>query len=174
MGRLKKKEFYAKVHEIELLVLDVDGVLTDGKITYNEDGVEFKSFDVKDGHGIVLAREAGLKLALISGRTSKVTQIRADNLKIKTVLQGIREKDTALRQLASKLEVNLSKTAFMGDDTIDIPAMKTAGLAIAVADAHEKTIQAADWVTTRCGGGGAVREVLDLWLAVDRNKIAQL
>ncbi len=164
MSRLEKKDFCEKIRDIELLVLDVDGVLTDGKITYNEEGVEFKSFDVKDGHGIVLAREAGLRLAFISGRVSKVTQIRANNLKIKTVRQGIRKKDAALRKLADELGVDLSKIAFMGDDVIDIPAMEISKLSIAVADAHEKVIQAANWVTTRCGGNGAVREVLDFWL----------
>jgi len=164
VGRLEKKEFCEKAREVEFLVLDVDGVLTDGKITYNEDGVELKSFDVKDGHGLVLAREAGLKLAFMSGRVSKVTQVRANNLKIKTVRQGIRSKGDALCELAKEFDVDMSKIAFMGDDTIDIPAMEIAGLSIAVADAHEKTIEAADWVTIRCGGNGAVREVLDIWL----------
>lgn len=164
MPPLDEHEVTKKAGMIRLVVLDVDGVLTDGKIIFTEDGKELKKFDVKDGHGIVMAREAGMQFAFMSGRTSAVTARRAENLGVKYVLQGARDKEKALRDLANTAGFELSAAAFMGDDVIDIPAMRIAGLAAAPADAHPETLGAADWVSSKYGGNGAAREFIDLLL----------
>lgn len=164
MAKLTEKEVRERAKNIKLLVLDVDGVLTDGRIIYTSDGKELKNFDVKDGHGIVLARKAGIGFAFISGRNSDVTKIRAADLGVENVFQGIKDKEMVLRELSQRLGVELDSIAYMGDDVIDIPAMRIVGLSVAVADAHQKALEACDWVTTRNGGKGAVREFIDLVL----------
>jgi 3-deoxy-D-manno-octulosonate 8-phosphate phosphatase (KDO 8-P phosphatase) len=143
------------------IALDVDGTLTDGRITYTADGIEIKQFDVKDGLGIARARMKGIRFAFISGRPSPVTLRRAEELGIDKVAMGAENKDAVLARLAGELGVELSRTLFVGDDIVDLPAMEAAGLGVAVADAHDTVIAAADWVTSRPGGFGAVREVID-------------
>ncbi len=160
--KLTKEDLRKRARNISLLILDVDGVLTDGRITYTSDGKEIKSFDAKDGHGIVLARDSKFKIALISGRNSPVTEIRANELKIDLVFQGIRDKKKALRQIMEDMNIGLEQVAYVGDDVIDIPVMEIVGLSVAVADAHPKVLQIANWVTERRGGRGAVREFVDL------------
>ncbi len=160
--KLTEEDFRKRARNISLLILDVDGVLTDGRITYTSDGKEIKSFDAKDGHGIVLARDSKFKIALISGRNSPVTEIRANELKIDLVFQGIRDKKKALRQIMEDMNIGLEQVAYVGDDVIDIPVMEIVGLSVAVADAHPKVLQIANWVTERRGGRGAVREFVDL------------
>ena len=162
MALLSMKEIKERAQKVELIVLDVDGVLTDGKVTFSSSGDEMVSFDVKDGHGIVMAIFSGLKIALISGRSSKVTRARAKDLKIEFVYQNVKEKLPKLKELLEKLNLTLDTVAFVGDDTLDIPPMRAAGLGVAVANAHHAALAAADWVTSADGGKGAVREMLDL------------
>lgn len=168
MKKLSGRIFRKKAARIQLLVLDVDGVLTDGKITFSDDGHETKSFDVRDGYGIVQAREAGIKIAIVSGRYSKVTGIRAKELKIHVTLQRVKNKLGAVESIASDFNIPPDKTIFIGDDVIDIPAMKKVGIGVAVADSHPDVIKAADWVTSKAGGAGAVREIIDILLRTKR------
>ncbi|MGK7345803.1 MAG: KdsC family phosphatase [Candidatus Nitrospinota bacterium M3_3B_026] len=170
MPPIEENEIMKRAGMIRLVVLDVDGVLTDGKIIFTEDGKELKNFDVKDGHGIVMARDAGIQFAFISGRTSAVTAKRAENLGVKYVLQGAKDKEKAMRDLADTAGFELSAAAFMGDDVIDIPAMRIAGLAAAPADAHPAALDAADWVSSKDGGNGAAREFIDLMLKSRRSQ----
>jgi len=154
---------------IQLLVLDVDGVLTPGQILYTDSGVETKAFDVKDGLGIRVASEAGLTVVLMTGRASAVIQRRARDLRISDVIQRVADKAAALRKLAAEKKVPLSRVAFMGDDLNDREAMKLAGAAIAPADAVEEIRALAGLVTDLPGGRGAAREAVEAILrAQDR------
>lgn len=162
-----------KARGIRLLALDVDGVLTDGRLYFAEDGQEFKTFDTQDGHGIKLLQQAGIVCAIITGRTTKLVERRAKNLGIAHLLQGREDKLVALRELIAQLGMALHEVAYVGDDWPDIPAIKASGLGIAVANAHEAVRQQADHVTSLTGGRGAVREVCDLILrAQDRYEAA--
>jgi len=149
---------------VKLIVMDVDGVLTDGKIILSADGSETKNFDVKDGYGMAMAMYRGIKIAWISGRYSRVTDLRATELGIDHVIQNCRDKHKALTGLCGEMNINPENVMFIGDDTIDLPAMKLATISIAVADAHPAVINTADWVTANKGGNGAVREAIDLVL----------
>ncbi len=162
MPKLSTKKLREKAKNIELIVMDVDGVLTDGRITIFSDGGESKNFNVRDGHALAVARFKGYKLAWISGRVSEATTLRAGELGIEHVFQGQRKKEEILKELAAQLGIALQKVLFIGDDVVDIPAMEAAGVGVAVADAHPETLAAADWITTCKGGQGAVREVIDL------------
>jgi 3-deoxy-D-manno-octulosonate 8-phosphate phosphatase (KDO 8-P phosphatase) len=161
-------EVSAKARRIRLLVLDVDGVLTDGRIYLTERGEELKVFDVRDGSGIVAIREAGIRVAIISGRSSAAVDRRARELGIEHVAQGVRGKGPELDALLARLAVSRAEIACVGDDTGDLPIFERSGLGVAVADAHADVIARADWVTTRPGGRGAVREVCDLLLNARR------
>lgn len=147
--------------EIKLLALDVDGVLTDGTLIINADGSESKFFNSLDGHGIRMWQRAGLKVALISGRTSIPTERRAEQLKIEFVLQECHYKLPAVEKLAGQLALSPRNIAYVGDDLTDMPVMRYAGFAVAVANAVDEVKQCADYVTTRPGGSGAVREVIE-------------
>ena len=164
MEKLSNKDLVEKAGKVMLVIFDVDGVLTDGKITYTSQGEEIKSFNVRDGYGIARARDAGLKLAIVSGRYSKVTEVRAKELKIDIIMQPVKDKGEAVSQITENLNIPLNLTVFIGDDVIDIPAMERVGLAVAVADAHPEALEAANWVTSASGGNGAVRELLDVIL----------
>ena len=146
---------------IQLVVFDVDGVLTEGQIIYTDQGAEAKAFDVKDGLGIRVASEAGLGVALMTGRTSQVIQRRGRDLRITDVLQRVGDKGAALRQLAAGKEIALERVAFMGDDLNDREAMRAAGVAIAPADAVLEIRKEADLVTEAEGGRGAAREAVE-------------
>ena len=146
---------------IALAVFDVDGVLTDGGLVLGEDGAEFKIFHVRDGQGLVMLRDSGCRVAVITARNSKVVAERMHSLGIEHVYQGQNHKGRALDELMQKLELKTQQTAYVGDDLLDLPAMKRAGLAIAVADAHPAVKAQAHWVTTARGGHGAVREVCE-------------
>jgi 3-deoxy-D-manno-octulosonate 8-phosphate phosphatase (KDO 8-P phosphatase) len=147
--------------EIELLALDVDGVLTDGTLIINADGSESKLFNSLDGHGIRMWQRAGLKVALISGRTSAPTERRAEQLQIEYVFQECHYKLPVVEKLAGQLNLSPANIAFVGDDLTDMPVMRYAGFAVAVANAVDEVKQCADYVTTRPGGSGAVREVIE-------------
>lgn len=155
-------EFAERCRKVKLLVLDCDGVLTDGRLYFTERGEEMKVFDVRDGYGLVQWHRAGFRSAIISGRSSKVVEARAKDLGIEFVIQGREDKLTAFDELLATTGVRADETIYMGDDTLDIPAFKRAGIGIAVSDAHEVCREAADFVTEKRGGRGAVREVVDL------------
>ena len=159
---LTQEELLAKARRIKLIIMDVDGVLTDGRIIYTSGGEELKCFDVRDGYGIAVAIRQGFIIAWISGRASEVTSLRARELGIEKVYQGIHDKVQALDQLVEELGVVMEEVMYIGDDVIDNAVMKTVGIGVAVADAHPDTISVADWVTACRGGHGAVREAIDL------------
>jgi 3-deoxy-D-manno-octulosonate 8-phosphate phosphatase (KDO 8-P phosphatase) len=146
---------------IELLVLDVDGVLTDGRVFIHSDGGESKGFSILDGHGIRMWQRAGLKVALLSGRASPATTRRAQELEIQYVLQDAKFKLPALTQLLAELGLTPGQTAYVGDDLMDLPIVRHVGFGVAVANAVDELKEHADYVTTRRGGEGAVREVIE-------------
>lgn len=153
-----------RAEKIRLLALDVDGVLTDGRLYFAEDGQEFKTFDTQDGHGIKMLQQAGVTVAIITGRTTKLVERRARNLGITHLMQGREDKLVALRELAAETGVALGHVAYVGDDWPDLPAIRAVGLGIAVANAHAELRNHAAWTTRLEGGRGAVREVCDLIL----------
>jgi 3-deoxy-D-manno-octulosonate 8-phosphate phosphatase (KDO 8-P phosphatase) len=150
--------------KVRLFAMDVDGILTDGTVTIASDGTESKRFCITDGLGLILIRESGLETAWISGRQSKATTLRADELRIPHVIQGRHDKLAALTGLAAELGIPLGACAYMGDDFIDAPAITAAGIGITVPTALPAALAAADYVTRRAAGYGAVREVCDLLL----------
>lgn len=143
-----------------MIVFDVDGVLTNGEIVLGPEG-EWKIFNVLDGHGFALARTWGLKTALLTARSSAAVRRRAQELKVHAVGEGVADKAAGLREIAEKLKVPLSRVCYVGDDLVDLPPMALAGLAVAVRNAIPEVRAAADWVTTREGGKGAAREVVE-------------
>jgi 3-deoxy-D-manno-octulosonate 8-phosphate phosphatase (KDO 8-P phosphatase) len=153
---------------LALLVLDVDGVLTDGGLWFGSRGEILKRFHVRDGHGIKLVQAAGVQVALISGRRSQAVSARARELGIRHVYQGVADKNQMLERLLRKLGITDTQVACMGDDTPDIPLFVRAGFAVAVRDAHPLALAAAHCATTLGGGQGAVREVCDWLLAARR------
>ncbi len=150
---------------LRLLVLDVDGVLTDGRIVYGNDGEELKAFSIKDGLGIKLAQRAGLQVAIITGRNSQIVARRAAELGITLVVQGREDKLVALRELCDSLGITITECAYMGDDLPDLAAIRAAGLGLTVSDAVAAVLDAADWVSALPGGTGAVREACEMILA---------
>lgn len=154
---------------VRLLALDVDGVLTDGRLHFDADGRESKVFHVRDGHGIKEVLRAGIAVAVISGRRSHAVETRMDELGVHYVRQGVNDKLGALHDIANELQIPLAAVACVGDDTLDLPIMAAVGLAIAVADAHPAVCTAAGWCTELPGGRGAVREVCDLLLAAQQS-----
>ena len=153
-----------RIQKIALLALDVDGVLTDGKIIYDSAGREIKQFDVHDGYGIVFFQRAGFKTAIITARDSKVVTIRAKDLKINKLYQNAFPKIHAYKQLLQNFKLKDEQVCFIGDDLLDIPILKRVGFAVAVPNAVEEVKKIAHYVTKKNGGSGAVREVIDLIL----------
>lgn len=158
------REIERRAARIRLLLMDCDGVLTDGRITLVGDGDEEKSFHTRDGHGIVLLHRAGLRSGIISGRTSTLVERRARELGMHYVKQGTWDKIKEFEEVLSEAGVEESEVAFIGDDVTDIPLMQRSELAVAVADAVEETRRASHYVTELPGGFGAVREVCELIL----------
>ena len=152
------------LQKIKLLLLDVDGVMTDGAFYIHSDGTESKRFCVFDGHRIKMWLRAGLQCAIISGRESKATTIRAEQLGIQHVLQGCREKVTAFEQTLEKLNLTPDEVVFVGDDLLDLPLLRRVGFAVAVANAATEVKTLADYITTNTGGNGAVGEVIEYLL----------
>ena len=151
-----------RCRKITLLLLDVDGVLTDGRLYFGPSGEAMKAFYVRDGYGIKLWHEAGFRSGIISGRDSDIVSVRAADLNMSFVYQGNDDKLAALDELMGEAEVDPSEIAYVGDDTLDIPVFEKVGLAVAVADAHESVRWAAHYITKAAGGRGAVREIVDL------------
>ncbi|MBD5778015.1 HAD hydrolase family protein [Pelagicoccus sp. NFK12] len=147
---------------IKVFAMDVDGILTDGTIYTHSDGTEAKRFSIIDGLGLARLREAGIALAWISGRHSDSTTVRAKELKIPHLVQGKLDKISGLRDLLAELELEPHQAVYMGDDIIDVDAIKHAGIGVTVPEAQEEALAAADYVTSKSGGNGAVREVCNL------------
>ncbi|RLA34740.1 MAG: phenylphosphate carboxylase subunit delta [Gammaproteobacteria bacterium] len=150
---------------VRLLLLDVDGVLTDGGLRYDDGGGEAKTFHVHDGHGLKMLQGQGLPVGIITSRESPLVARRAAELGIKHLHQGCGDKRVTFSTLLQEMGLDASAVAYVGDDVIDLPVMTGVGLAIAVADAHPEVLARAHWVTTANGGRGAVREACDLLLA---------
>lgn len=153
---------------IALLVLDVDGVLTDGRLYFGARGEALKVFDVRDGYGLVALQRAGVTVAVISGRRSGAVRARCRELGVRHVYQGVADKLAVFERLRTRLKLARGACACVGDDLPDVPLMRAVGLACAVADAHAGARRAAHLVTRHGGGRGAVREVCDLLLSARR------
>lgn len=154
----------ARAQAIELVIFDVDGVLTDGSLFLGDDGQEYKAFHSRDGHGMAMLRAAGIAMAVISGRSSEVVRLRMEGLGIEHVYQGRRDKLPAYEALRRSLALAHAQVAYVGDDVVDLPVMGQVGLAVAVADAHPLVRERAHWCTRLGGGRGAAREVCELLL----------
>ena len=156
------QDIQAKAADIRLVIFDVDGVLTDGSLFLGDDGQEYKAFHSKDGHGMKMLQRAGVKIAIITGRTSEVVRIRMQSLGIQHVFQGIEDKRSAYAELKRLVGLEDRQIAYVGDDVVDLPVMTQVGLAITVADGHALVKQHAHWVTASGGGRGAAREVCEM------------
>lgn len=171
----KLKEIFKK---IRLLILDVDGVLTDGRIILDNEGNEFKAFNVRDGHGIKMLQKAGIQVAIITGRYSKVVERRAGELGINHVYQRCHNKLVAYNDLLEKLGIDDTEVAYIGDDVVDIPILKRVGLPVAVKDAHEGAKSYSLYITEKEAGKGAVRELCDLIIMAkfgdDSNRLMEI
>jgi len=150
--------------KVKLLLFDVDGVLTDGRLVIGDDGQEYKAFNSLDGHGIKMLQRNGVAAGIITGRTSEVVKHRVKDLDIKYVHQGCKEKLPIYRQLIAELKLTPEQTAYVGDDVVDLPIMLQVGLAIAVHSAHPLAKKYAHWVTPSNGGYGAAREACEMIL----------
>jgi len=152
---------FQQASQVKLLILDVDGVLTAGDIFLNDQGEQLKAFHVRDGHGIKLLQRCGVDVAILTGRTSEVVMFRAKELGIRWVIQGSLNKSVGLDQLLERTGMNAKQCAYMGDDVIDLPAMRRCGFSTAPKDAHLSVKYQADWVSDYSGGQGAVRELAE-------------
>jgi 3-deoxy-D-manno-octulosonate 8-phosphate phosphatase (KDO 8-P phosphatase) len=149
---------------IKLLLLDVDGVLTDGRIIYDNQGNELKAFDVKDGHGLKMLQRAGIKIGIITGRSSMVVERRAKELGIDILYQGALRKLEPYLDILAEQRLTDDQVAYIGDDVVDLPILRRVGFSATVADAIPQVFPLVDFVTERPGGRGAVREICDLLL----------
>lgn len=160
------RELADKIMAVKLVVFDVDGVLTDGRIIFSNSGEETKLFDVKDGHGIKILMRMGIDVAIITARESEVVRRRARDLGINHVFQGMKDKKMALEELVKASGVTPGEMAYMGDDIIDLPVLKRVAFSAAVADAVAEVRERVDYVAQRPGGRGAARELAELILKV--------
>lgn len=167
------KDILEKAAKIKLLVFDVDGVLTDGSLIVGDDGQEYKAFFSKDGLGMKMLQQTGVNIAVITARTSDVVIHRMQSLGIKHIYQGQLEKLPAFEKILTKLALSPEQAAYVGDDVIDLPVLRHAGLAIAVADAHPLVKQHVHWQTPQCGGQGAARDVCELIMQAQGSLEAQ-
>lgn len=159
------KKIFGKLKKVKMLLLDVDGVMTDGRIIMDSDGRELKNFNVRDGHGLVMIQRHGIAVGILTGRTSAVVDHRARDLKITEVYQGALNKKEVFAQILQKNRLTPDQIAYMGDDIVDIPVLKMVGFSAAVADALEIVKKTVDYVSSCRGGEGAVREVCEMLLA---------
>ena len=156
------KDILARAAQIKLLIFDVDGVLTDGRLIFGDDGQEYKAFHSRDGHGMKMLQNSGVAVGIITGRTSKVVEHRMTNLGIEHVYQGKLEKLPAFEELVAKLGLKAEQVAYMGDDVVDLPIMLRVGLAVATKDAHTLVGRHAHWQAPHNGGQGAARDLCEL------------
>ncbi len=164
MAIANNAELSRRCEAIELLVLDVDGVLTDGRIIVDDRGVESKHFHVRDGGGIALWRRTGRRVAIISGRSARCVDVRAGELGIAPVLQGVADKRAAILNLLKNLDLEPGQACAMGDDLADLPMLASCGLAACPSDASPEVVASAHYVSRSPGGRGAVREVVEMIL----------
>jgi 3-deoxy-D-manno-octulosonate 8-phosphate phosphatase (KDO 8-P phosphatase) len=153
-----------KLKKIKMLLLDVDGVLTDGGIILGSNGQELKVFDVQDGLGITLARSGGMKIGMITGRRSEVVALRAQELHVDALYQGVGDKLDTYTEILDSYGLQDGEVCYVGDDLSDVPVMRRVGVAVAVANAREEVKKVANYITNNNGGRGAVREVVELLL----------
>jgi len=153
-----------KLSKIKLILFDVDGVLCNGDISYTDSGLEIKTFDVQDGMGVTLARMAGLKTGIITGRKSKMVERRAKELKIDYLSQGSFNKLPAYKEIVSESGLDETEICYVGDDVLDLAILNRVGLSVAVANAREEVKADCDYITVARGGRGAVREIIDMIL----------
>jgi 3-deoxy-D-manno-octulosonate 8-phosphate phosphatase (KDO 8-P phosphatase) len=159
---LEAPELLERTKQIKMLLLDVDGVLTDGRLYFSNQGDEFKTFNTLDGHGIKLLQKSGVKVGIITGRSSNLVAKRAADLGIKILIQGREDKWDSLQEILREYPVNLHEIAFMGDDWPDLTVMCRIGLALSPANAHSSVAERSHWQSQARGGEGAVREACDL------------
>lgn len=163
-----------RILPIRLIAFDVDGILTDGGLYLSDSGEEFKRFNSQDGHGLKMLKASGIELAIITGRTSRCVEMRAKNLGIVHVYQGVEKKWEAMQDLLGKLELTPAAAAFMGDDVVDLPVMSRVGLALTVPKAPDVVHDRAHYITKREAGHGAVREACELIMSAQGTLSAQL
>jgi len=168
------KDILEKAAQIRLVVFDVDGVLTDGSLFIGDDGQEYKAFHSRDGLGMKMLHRSGVEIGIITARSSEVVRHRMASLDIEHVYQGRLEKRPAFEELVAKLDLTPEQTAYVGDDVVDLPVLRRAGLAIAVADAHPLVKQHAHWQTPHPGGRGAARDVCELIMEAQGTLESQL
>jgi 3-deoxy-D-manno-octulosonate 8-phosphate phosphatase (KDO 8-P phosphatase) len=156
------QDILERAARVRLVIFDVDGVLTDGRLYLGDHGQEFKAFNARDGHGMVMIQETGVSLAVISGRQSEVVRARMQDLGVAHIYQGQRDKLPAYEELKRTLGLTDAVIAYLGDDVVDLPVMRRVGLAIAVADAHPVVRRHAHWCSAAPGGRGAARELCEL------------
>ena len=154
----------AKATRLVLMGFDVDGVLTDGMLYFGTQGDEIKAFSSLDGHGLKMLQRSGVEVAIISGRSSRALELRAENLGVKELHMGVEDKRGLLAGLAARRGIDLAQTGYMGDDVVDLPILRACGFSATVADAHDEVLGRVDYVAGKSGGRGAVREVCDLIL----------
>lgn len=163
-----------RIKPLRLVAFDVDGVLTDGGLYLSDSGEEFKRFNSLDGHGLKMLRNSGIELAIITGRTSRCVEMRAKNLGITRVYQGVEDKLAAMQSLLADMKLAPEQAAFMGDDVVDLPVMRRVGLALSVPAAPQIVRDHAHYISQRNAGHGAVREVCELILGAQGNLDTQL
>lgn len=161
---LSRDELVEKAKKIKLMAFDVDGVMTDGSVTYDENGIEYKTFNVKDGHGLVRMGQSGFITAIITARNNGTVKHRAENLKITEVHQGQKYKLPVLEEMLKKYNLTFENVSYMGDDLPDLCILEKVGLACCPADAVEEVLEEADFISSKNGGRGAVRELCDFIL----------
>lgn len=157
------QEIEQRAAATELLILDIDGVMTDGKLYIGPDGVEFKAVSVRDGHGIKMAQREGITVAVISGRPSPAMEHRLAELGVEHVFLAVKDKQAVFNGLLEELGIRAEQAAFMGDDLPDLAVMQACGLGLAVADAAAEILAAADWISDQPGGAGAIRQAVE-WM----------
>ena len=162
-------ELHFRAGKIRLACFDVDGVLTDGRLYYTDDGHEIKAFDVKDGHGLKMLQESGVETAIITSRSSRAVELRARNLAIKHLYQAVSDKRKTWEALLAQLGLTPEQSSYMGDDLVDLPVMRRCGLAITVPDAPALVTESAHYITRAPGGRGAAREACELILMAQGN-----
>lgn len=168
------REILDRAAKIKLVIFDVDGVLTDGRLIIDNHGMEYKAFHSRDGHGMKMLQETGVVIGIITGRDSEVVNHRMASLGIEHVYQGQKDKLVAYDHLRGKLGLQPEQIAYVGDDVVDLPVMHRVGLAIAVADAHDFVKQHAHWLTTAAAGHGAARDVCELIMRAQNHLDAKL
>lgn len=151
----------SKAANIRLMGFDIDGVMTDGHLYFGSQGDEMKAFSSRDGHGLKMLARSGIRLAIITGRSSRAVELRAQNLGIDLVLQGIEDKRTAMAGLLDQLGLSFDQVGYMGDDVVDLPLMRACGFSATVPDGHPLVLKSADYVARAPAGAGAVREVCE-------------